>query len=971
MFKKIISVLLALSIVMGCFSMAVNARQVGVGNGAESFNPVEFYQAGDDVGDIYVNTYLVAKITDPNYKVRVKGISAVMPYYTENSTKTLDVTYGSETIVTEETRFYVSGTIESTTNSVVRYTVTYDILNESGEIIWKNLTGYAYGKVAGSNPVTGAVGTEPDNPGKLDDGAYFTSIDKLNSCYIQVGSKAFTYELKTQHFFITFRSRTTETAVVSGNAPSTIRFYPVDWPTVQWYRQENSGTWMMWSTPDSGYYNFKIDMNVNNETWEDQSNTELNTEMYYLDDWDRTSALNTAEYPLALNGKFSDGYYVQKGKYTDESWNNFITALDMAYQVAYAVPGANYGFKLACINGKNADDALTAAFANLQEAPCNWTTYKDPVQGEAATCGSGGTQIYTCICGKTRVEGTSTSSCTPSGEWVVTLEPTCTTTGESAQLCTMCSNPAIREEIEALGHEYTSAEVSPECLEEGYTLYTCIRGDHSYKDNFVSETGHTPGRIEKNYPTATRDGLKTVYCADCDAVVSTEAMPKPVGNFVFTLQSNDNTFFTSVTDADFETTFTVPKESVVNTIGVGTSISISDIPSLGVEDAITYDGALSAETGKEINLDDYMPLLQSASVSGKVQSRDSLGNIETQEYKYNLNNQDSEENYVVEAVPENAEDASAAFEAIVSHLTAEKIKEDEENEEGFEEITNYAQFPGTAYIQIGTEKLTFENSEETYLFSESSEKPALILEEAEAIEDVQIQMFIPVGTVFAIGNLKITFNDFATINLSGCAVSEKIDTILSTISSCKSNDEVIEAVVLSALEFVSSMNGNEIILDVLFAPPGYVLSGTVESFKPYDEADGTEITTVELMQDGKTLEIAMVEGEGVKDFAFESVANGTYTIRVMKINHVTREYEITVNASEMTNMELKIHLIGDINGDGKVNTIDTAQVNAHAKKVKQLEDYAMLCADVSGDDRVNTIDVAMINAHAKQVSFLW
>ena len=44
MFKKILSVFLALTIAFGCLSMAVTARQVGVGGGAESFNPVEFYQ---------------------------------------------------------------------------------------------------------------------------------------------------------------------------------------------------------------------------------------------------------------------------------------------------------------------------------------------------------------------------------------------------------------------------------------------------------------------------------------------------------------------------------------------------------------------------------------------------------------------------------------------------------------------------------------------------------------------------------------------------------------------------------------------------------------------------------------------------------------------------------------------------------------------------------------------------------------
>ena len=529
MLKKLVSVVLALCIAFGCFSVIASARAIEVGGGAESFNPVVFSQKADAVGSTKVSATFIAKITDRNYKVEINKISSEVLYLEEGDTANVTVSYQSGTIVEDETRFSITGYIGADTNSAVRYTVNYDILDTDGNVVWKNLTGYAYGVVSASAAVTGAIGTYPDNPGDIHSGARFTSIDKLNSCYVQVSSAALLYTLKTQHFLFTFDKRRTEVSVIEGNAPSTLRTYPVDWPSVMWYRQESEGTWLMWSTPESNYYNFTVDMNSNNEDWDDESNTVFSTEMYYLDNWDRVNAQTMSDRVLGVNGKFADGYYVQKDRYTEESWKNFLDALDMANHVMFAVPGANYGFKLACQNGSNADEILTNAFYNLVEAPCDWTSHKDPVVGEQSTCGSGGTQIFTCICGKTKVEATSTSGCKPADEWTVILEPTCVNKGEEAQLCTMCSSPVNVRDIEPLGHEYDATIVEPLCEEQGYTTYTCKRGDHTYFDNYTDPKGHTSGApvVENEVPaTCLRMGIyeSVIYCSDCTKEISRDIM---------------------------------------------------------------------------------------------------------------------------------------------------------------------------------------------------------------------------------------------------------------------------------------------------------------------------------------------------------------------------------------------------------------------------------------------------------------
>ncbi len=68
---------------------------------------------------------------------------------------------------------------------------------------------------------------------------------------------------------------------------------------------------------------------------------------------------------------------------------------------------------------------------------------------------------------------------------------------------------------------------------------------------------------------------------------------------------------------------------------------------------------------------------------------------------------------------------------------------------------------------------------------------------------------------------------------------------------------------------------------------------------------------------------------------------------------------------------MKIHLLGDVDGNGKVNTVDVSKANSHVKSVSILGEYEAKCADVNEDGHVKTPDVARINAHAKAVDLLW
>ena len=144
------------------------------------------------------------------------------------------------------------------------------------------------------------------------------------------------------------------------------------------------------------------------------------------------------------------------------------------------------------------------------------------------------------------------------------------------------------------------------------------------------------------------------------------------------------------------------------------------------------------------------------------------------------------------------------------------------------------------------------------------------------------------------------------------------------------------------------------------------LSGTVKSFN-----STTDPVTVQLFKSGSSAAAysTTVRGNSVS-YTISGIASGTYTMKVSKKNHVTRAYSVTVTTGTKT-QNAQIHLLGDVNGDGRINTSDVGKANMHAKNKKLLTGYEFACADINGDGRINTSDVGKINMHAKNKKRLW
>ena len=124
----------------------------------------------------------------------------------------------------------------------------------------------------------------------------------------------------------------------------------------------------------------------------------------------------------------------------------------------------------------------------------------------------------------------------------------------------------------------------------------------------------------------------------------------------------------------------------------------------------------------------------------------------------------------------------------------------------------------------------------------------------------------------------------------------------------------------------------------------------------HDDSD----VTVALFADGSaqpqyTTTVPAGEKSGGKYTAvydIPEVAPGTYTMKVMKQNHVTREYTVTVGAENVT-QDVTLYLIGDVNMDGETDTKDLIRLMKYLAGAP----VSVSHPDMNGDENVDTRDM--------------
>ena len=94
-------------------------------------------------------------------------------------------------------------------------------------------------------------------------------------------------------------------------------------------------------------------------------------------------------------------------------------------------------------------------------------------------------------------------------------------------------------------------------------------------------------------------------------------------------------------------------------------------------------------------------------------------------------------------------------------------------------------------------------------------------------------------------------------------------------------------------------------------------------------------------------------------------------MKVSKANHVTREYTVIVGNSPIP-LDAKIHLLGDVTGDGRLRSNDLSVVYDHVSGEALIEDeYIFACADIDGNGRLRSNDVTKMYDHTTGDEPLW
>lgn len=121
------------------------------------------------------------------------------------------------------------------------------------------------------------------------------------------------------------------------------------------------------------------------------------------------------------------------------------------------------------------------------------------------------------------------------GEWEITLEPTCTTTGAKKQLCSICNYENVKS-ISTVAHTYEIfREEKPTCFRRGTTIFKCANCTASYVEDFPPQ--HTYIIAEAVAPTCTEIGLtEGEYCSSCGDVVSPQIVLEALGHTEATIK---------------------------------------------------------------------------------------------------------------------------------------------------------------------------------------------------------------------------------------------------------------------------------------------------------------------------------------------------------------------------------------------------------------------------------------------------
>ena len=133
------------------------------------------------------------------------------------------------------------------------------------------------------------------------------------------------------------------------------------------------------------------------------------------------------------------------------------------------------------------------------------------------TCTEKGYTTHKCgVCGDSYKDSYVAATGHSYGNYKSNGDATCTKDGTKTGSCSACgAKNTVTDAGSALGHSYKATVTAPTCTDKGYTTNKCSVCGDSYKDSYVTATGHKYGSYTSNGDaTCAADGTKTATCSN-------------------------------------------------------------------------------------------------------------------------------------------------------------------------------------------------------------------------------------------------------------------------------------------------------------------------------------------------------------------------------------------------------------------------------------------------------------------------
>lgn len=316
----------------------------------------------------------------------------------------------------------------------------------------------------------------------------------------------------------------------------------------------------------------------------------------------------------------------------------------------------------------------------------------------------------------------------------------------------------------------------PTCTEAGVKTYTCTTCG-STKTEEIPATGHTWGDYEITHAVSGRNGTKTRTCSRCDTTESAPLLYK----FYLGIESGSTVDMT--VGEDYTAVFTMPAAGgTVNTDSIALTAKMQDVASLGVEGVKSHTTTISTGLGgTDVTLNTWLPNcynFEGATINATIGDKSCTYTLDA------IDKADSNSNmYTITATTDPAA-ASAAWQALTSHVTA-----------GTQADDSKIVIKNGAYLMIGTEKLEFTSSEVGDLTLDNFNNMNALNEtirnhvKLSTCDDQggTITAYLPAGTTLAVGSSVATLKDNCTITITLDA--DEMGALSTALSSLKSKTD--------------------------------------------------------------------------------------------------------------------------------------------------------------------------------------